>query len=225
MKKFVNNVKSVVGTIDHTKDEEADKLSERLKTVYTIPSDIKSATSSMKSTVDTVVNSLERVAKAYAKVGEEEGAAAESKKLAEEITAAVKKIKDEAACTYKKALESDEIALKKLHDAVAEVRKLESDRKSKLNKYDVARVTVEQKEKEYEKKGKDISDSKKYEEEVASRDKHKKEYDEVNQSFKEKGEELLKMKDAEYMTSMREWSKTTIAFIKAIDTQLESVKP
>lgn len=223
MKKFMLDTKATLGLAPKTVDKDYDEKAAIVKEVDQALSEYKSAMERMKSAAQTVVTAMEGVCKAFEKLTEGSDVSESMKGISGDYEAAVKKIKDEDLFDFKRSIDGPAAVLD-LKSLVDECKKLEDKRSKVMNEYDVYRETVSKKEEEYRKKGKELTDSKHYTDELAKRDALKSQFEEADKDFKTKFGEVEKKKLSTYLGFMSSYLGSTSQFFSAAEKKIVPLK-
>ncbi|KAK7200141.1 hypothetical protein NESM_000064400 [Novymonas esmeraldas] len=223
MKKFVLETKAALGVAPKTVDREFDEAAAKVKAIDHALSDYKSAMERMKSASQALVTAMESVSKAFETMSAGDDVPASIKAVSTDYAEVVKKAHYEYIVDYKKATEDNE-NVTDLKNLTAECKKLEAKRNKVMSEYDTYRDSVSKKEAEYSKKGKSLTDSKHYNEEVSKRDSLKSDFENADKEFKDKFAELETKKHSSYMAGMSSYLASTSQFIASIEHEMSAVK-
>lgn len=175
-----------------TKDEDYDRRKKEMKELDSAIHSYKSATEKAKSAMKRVVEAWVDVRKAFEGLSDHVDTPDSTRDCTLALVASVDRIEGSLLPEYVTAMDSNVLPatseLKTLYD---ECDKLESSRNKIMSEYDVYRNEVSKKEAEYERKSKDISNSKSYSSEVAKRDQLETMFGEADQKFKDTHDHLM----------------------------------
>ncbi|ORC89336.1 uncharacterized protein TM35_000121110 [Trypanosoma theileri] len=226
MKKFFLDTKATLGLVsDKTVDEDYEKRSAGLKTLHDATSSYQSSMEKVKHAGKEFVKALEEASKAFEKLNADDHIPSELKQYSKEFKEMVEKIQKGALLQFTKEMDAKVITSgSSLKGDCEACSHLEQERSKAVNEYDVYRDTVSKKEAEYAKKGKNLKDSKGYEEEVKQRDHFKSVYETANKSFKEKHDELLKKLVENNKACAKEFADCTTTFLKDLSKEMERLE-
>lgn len=223
MKKFVLETKAALGVAPKTVDRDYDEKAAKVKAIDKAITEYNSAFSRMKSASQSLVTAMESMSKALEVMTTGDDVPAPMKAAATEHKELVKKAQDEYLTEFKKAAD-DSASLTEVKNLAAECKRLETKRNKVMSEYDTYRDAVSTKEAEYSKKGKDLTGSKHYNEEVAKRDSLKAEFESADKEFKSKFDELESKKLSSYMAAMTAYLAGTWQMMAAIEKEMAAAK-
>lgn len=225
MKKFILDVKTAVGTAPKTKDDEYSEMSKRMDEAEFAIRQYSLSVDRMKAAANSMSQAFSDVVKAFTAMTVGSDAPEGMKAVSAACEQAVKRIHDEGLTTYIKALDDEAVSpMKDMRSQIAELRKVEAARNRVMAEYDTYREAVANKEKEYEKKGKSLSESKSYQEEVAKRDELKAKFKEENTKFKEKANAISEERFRAFLKTMRVFSADTAKYFSVAEKSITTVE-
>ncbi|KAG5479324.1 hypothetical protein LSCM1_04580 [Leishmania martiniquensis] len=223
MKRFVLETKAALGSAPKTVDWDFDEKSSKLKAMEEGLSSYVSAREQMRVACQSLLTAMDSMAKALGTMTAAHGIPQSMRAVVTEYTEVVRKGTFVFLVDFKKAIDDDESTAEMLSLA-AKCKSLAAKRKKVMNEYDTYREAVGKKEVEYKKKGKNLADSKYYEEEVTRRDSLRAEFEKVDSDFKSKYCEMEVRRLSSYMNAISVYLQCTLQLISSIEKELEVVK-
>ncbi|KAH9597767.1 hypothetical protein LSM04_003739 [Trypanosoma melophagium] len=226
MKKFFLDTKATLGIVsDKTVDEDYDKRVAGLTKLNDAMSSYHSSMDKVKHAAKELVKALDDASKAFEKLNADDHIPSELKDYSKQFKESIEKIQKDALVQFTQEMDRKvSTAGNSLKGDCDSCTHLEQERSKTVNEYDVYRDTVSKKEAEYAKKGKDLKESKYYEDEVKQRDQLKAQYEAANTTFKEKHDELLKKLVGNNKLCAREFTTCTCTFLKELSKEMERLE-
>ncbi|GET88236.1 hypothetical protein, conserved [Leishmania tarentolae] len=223
MKKFMLETKAALGVAPKTVDVDFDEKAASLKTINSTLSDYKSAIERTRSASESLVSAMESMRKVMETMARGDDVPESVKSVVKDYTQLTQKSQSEFLVDFKKTINEGE-STADITTLVGKCKRLEAKRNKVMSEYDAYRDSVSKKEETYRKKGKDLSDSKGYNEEVAKRDSLKAEFERIDKEFKEMYAELEKKKLHSYMHAISIYLAGTSQLMASIQKEMESTK-
>lgn len=224
MKKFQMKVTNVFSPAAKTVDADYDEKHTSIKGVDKAISDYTIAVNRMRDAARGMSSALDNIAKAFEGMTANEDTPESMKNIAKTCSEAAEKIRDNDLADYVKALEAEVVQpVKAIKDKIKELTAVEHERNKVMADYDMFREAVDKKEKEYEKKGKDISGSKNYEEEKNKRDELKGTFETEDKKYKEMAEAVNKERVETFLKSMQELSSGTSTYFTGVEKKIVEI--
>ncbi|KEG14513.1 hypothetical protein DQ04_00431170 [Trypanosoma grayi] len=226
MKKLMLDSKATLGLVsDKTVDDDYSRVNASLKAFNETHNAYNNSMNKTRHAMKEVVRSLEDASKAFEKLADNTNAPKEVKLFATEFRVAAQKIGNEVFTRYVESMEKDVNKAGGTTNAdYTECVHLEQQRNKAVNEYDVYRSAVSKKEDEYAKKGKNLSDSKSYNEEVRQRDEWKIKYEVADASLKEKYAALEAKSTTNNVASVTEFIGCTNTFLLELSEEMKHLQ-
>ncbi|KAG5480088.1 hypothetical protein CUR178_06140 [Leishmania enriettii] len=223
MKKFVLDTKAALGVAPKTVDWDFDEKSNNVRVIHQTLSNYVSALEQMKTASQNLFTAMDNMSKALGTMTAEHGVPEAMRFLAVEYTEVVRKGTFEHLVDFKKAIDDAE-CIAEMMNLTAKCKSLAAKRKKVMSEYDAYRDAVCKKEVQYRKKGKDLSISKYYDEEVARRDNLKADFEKADSDFKSMYDVLEEKRLSSYMSAISVFLGCTLQLISSIEKELRVVK-
>ncbi|AYU78468.1 protein of unknown function - conserved [Leishmania donovani] len=223
MRKFMLETKAALGVAPKTVDWDFEEKAGNLKTINHTLSDYKSAVEQTRSASQNLLTSMESMLKVLETMTRGNDIPDNVRGVVGDFAQMVQKAHCELLVDFKKTLDDDD-SVAEIESLAGKCKSLEARRSKVMNEYDAYREAVTKKEAEYRKKGKDLCDSKLYEEEVSRRDSLKAGFQKIDKEFKETYAELEKKKLRSYMAALSTYLASTSQLMGSIHKEMESTK-
>ncbi|KAG5479706.1 hypothetical protein LSCM4_05712 [Leishmania orientalis] len=223
MKKFVLDTKAAFGVAPKTVDWDFDEKSNNVKNIHQTLSIYISALEQMKTASQSLLTAMDNMSKALGTMTAEHGVPEAMRFVAVEYTELVRKGIFEHLVDFKKTIDDDE-SIAEMMNLAAKCKSLAAKRKKVMSEYDAYRDAVCKKEVQYRKKGKDLSGSKYYDEEVARRDSLRADFEKADNDFKSTYDVLEEKRLSSYMAAISVFLGCTLQLISSIEKEMRAVK-
>ncbi|EAN85144.1 hypothetical protein C3747_144g95 [Trypanosoma cruzi] len=223
MKKFMLNTKASLGLVgEKTVDEDYNKRSASLKALNEALNEYSTAMDKAKHAMREVMHSLGKASKAFEKLNSGSCIPEPLKDFSEDFKKAIEHLQQYALQEFMNTMETT--VIKTGHAIRADYEecvRVDQQRQKTVNEYDVYRSAVDKKETEYAKKGKDLKESKTYEEDTKTRDELKADYEASDKLFKSSHDALESNVVSKGRLCMREFFCCTSEFLSALSTEMK----
>lgn len=215
--------KAALGVAPKTVDWDFDEKAGNLKNINHTLSDYRSAVEQTRSASQNLLTAMENMLKVLEAVTRGNDTPEKVRGVVGSFAEVVQKSHCEFLVDFKKALDDDD-SVTEITGLAGKCKTLEARRNKVMNEYDAYREAVTKKEAEYRKKGKDLCDSKLYQEEVSRRDSLKADFQKIDKEFKETYADLEKKKLRSYMAALSTYLASTSQLMASIQKEMESTK-
>lgn len=215
--------KAALGVAPKTVDYDFEEKAGNLKTINHTLSDYKSAVEETRSSSQHLLTAMESMLKVLETMTRGNDIPENVRGVVGDFAQMVQKARCEFLVDFKKMLDDDD-SVTEIKSLAGKCKSLEARRSKVMNEYDAYREAVTKKEAEYRKKGKDLCDSKLYEEEASRRDSLKAGFQKIDKEFKDTYAELEKKKLHSYMAALSTYLASTSQLMGSIHKEMESTR-
>lgn len=224
MRKLVLDVKSTLALAPKTVDRDYEVKHKLMVEIDKAVREYLMATDRMKAAAKSVSQALVSVTAALNALTADVDTSDSVKSVAKTYDDSIRAIRDDDLAAYTKAIDSDcKDAVQNIKDDIAELKKVDQQRQKFMTDFDVYRDLVSSKEKEYKKKGKTLSDSKNYNEDVQKRDYFENLYNAENTKYKVKADAIYAAQLGAYLDALKVFTAKTAAFFFGMSKNVNNV--